>query len=198
MSEQDIIKGLREDSSECFRLLYDRWVSVLYHYVLSLIKSEAAAQDVVQDTFVKLWERRKSLDPAHSVKAYLFTISYHDVVSEFRRQARNPAMMDFVAWRNAAGSSDSADTRLNFDEFCDRLGKAKAKLTPRQREIFELRNEFDLKPREIEERLGLSNQTVRNQLATAVRIVRKELGDYAMFAAVILYIKYLLTYNNFL
>lgn len=187
MTEQDIIKGLREDSGECFRLLYDRWVSVLYHYVLSLVKSDAVAQDVVQNTFVKLWERRKTLDPTHSVKAYLFTISYHDVVSEFRRQARNPTMMDFVAWRNDASSSDHADARLSFDEFSERLGRAKAKLTPRQREIFELRNEFDLKPREIEDRLGLSNQTVRNQLAAAMRIVRKELGDYAMLLLVIIY-----------
>lgn len=184
MTEQDIIKGLKEDSSECFRLLYDRWVSVLYHYVLSLVKSEAVAQDVVQNTFVKIWERRKALDPRQSLKAYLFTISYHDVVREFRRQVRNPAVTSFMAYGR---SSENADARLNFDEFTKRLKRAKAKLTPRQREIFELKHEFDLKPRDIEKRLSLSSQTVRNQLAAAMRIVRKELGDYVVLIAFIIH-----------
>lgn len=183
MTEQDIIKGLKGGSYECFKLVYDRWAAALYHYVLSLVKSEATAQDIVQDTFVKLWERRMGVNPKCSIKAYLFTISYHNVVSEFRRQANNPVTADFMTYSNAI--SERTDARLNFDEFSLRLKRAKEKLTPRQREIFELKSEFDLKPRDIEVRLGLSNQTVRNQLAAAMRIIRKELGDYAMMLAVI-------------
>lgn len=181
MTEQDIIIGLRGGSHECFRLVYDKWAAALYHYVLSLVKSDVSAQDIVQDTFVKLWERHTDVNPECSIKAYLFTISYHNVVAEFRRQANNPAMADFMAYSYA--TAERTDARLSFDEFNQRLKLAKEKLTPRQREIFELKNEFDLKPREIEARLGLSNQTVRNQLATAMRIIRKELGDYAILLA---------------
>lgn len=185
MTEQDIIIGLRGGSHECFRLVYDKWAAALYHYVLSLVKSDVSAQDIVQDTFVKLWERHTDVNPDCSIKAYLFTISYHNVVSEFRRQANNPAMVDFISYSNA--TAERSDARLSFDEFSQRLNQAKEKLTARQREIFELKNEFDLKPREIEARLGLSNQTVRNQLAAAMRIIRKELSDYAVLLALIAY-----------
>ncbi|MBQ3827091.1 MAG: HTH domain-containing protein, partial [Prevotella sp.] len=52
------------------------------------------------------------------------------------------------------------------------------KLTPRQRELFELSKEQDLSNAEIEERLGISNQAVRNRIAAAVKIIREEMKDY--------------------
>ena len=55
------------------------------------------------------------------------------------------------------------------------MTRAKARLTPRQRELFEMRYERGLTPQQIEQMLGISNQTVRNQLAAAVKIMRKEL-----------------------
>lgn len=178
MTEKEILIGLRGGSYDCFKQLYEHWASALYLYVFRLVKSSALAQDIVQDSFVTIWERREMIDVEASFKSYLFTISYHRVLKEFRRQANNPNMTEFVAY--TARKEDGAENVLLYDEFVERLNRAKEKLTPRQREIFELRHEYDLKPRDIESRLGINSQTVRNQLAIATRIVRKELGSYAI------------------
>lgn len=180
MTEKEILIGLKNGSYDDFRLLYDRWVSALYHYVLKLVKSQALAQDIVQETFATIWERHEALSLESSFKSYLFTISYHRVIKELRRQVNNPQMSEFVAYTTQQVQED-AEQRLQYDEFVERLERAKEKLSPRQREIFELRHEYDLKPKEIEERLGISSQTVRNQLAVATKIVREELGAYAIF-----------------
>lgn len=180
MDEKKTLIGLKNGSYDCFRQLYEHWVSALYRYVFKLVKSKALAQDIVQDTFVGIWERHEAIDVDASFKSYLFTISYHRVLKELRRQINHPNMNEFVSYA-ARQDTTNADERLQYDEFVERLNIAKGKLSPRQRELFELRHEYDLKPREIEERLGLSGQTVRNQLAIATRIVRKELGVYTIF-----------------
>lgn len=180
MDDKELLIGLKNGSYDCFKQLYELWVSVLYTYVFRLVKSSAMAQDIVQDTFVGIWERHETIDVDASFKSYLFTISYHRVLKELRQQVNNPNMSDFIFYV-ARQDSEKADERLQYDEFVERLNAAKTKLSARQREIFELRHEYDLKPREIEIRLGLSGQTVRNQLAVATRIVRKELGIYAIF-----------------
>lgn len=183
MNERELILALRQGSYDSFRALYDRWVSALYKYVFGLVKSEAMTEDIVQNTFIKAWDNRANINPDYSFKAYLFTISYHDVVSEFRRQVRNPLMDEFFAYNYSSPSDKGADDVLQYDEFVARLNKAKEKLTARQREIFELRYEYDKKPREIEQMLNINTQTVRNTLASALKIVRKELKTYTLLLA---------------
>lgn len=182
--ERELITGLRQGSYDSFRALYDLWVSPLYSYVLHLVKSSTLTDDIVQNTFVKVWENRANINPDHSFKSYLFTISYHDVVSEFRRQTRNPRVGEFLAYNYSAPAGHSADDLLHFDEFTERLSKAKEKLSSRQKEIFELRYEYDKKPREIEQMLGINSQTVRNTLATALRVIRAELKSGSVLLAV--------------
>ena len=70
-----------------------------------------------------------------------------------------------------------------MEEFLDRLQQAKIKLTERQREVFEMSKEENLSHAEIEQRLGISNQAVRNYLASALRKIRSELKDYAPLLA---------------
>lgn len=181
--ERESIIGLQQGSYDSFRALYDLWFSPLYNYVLKLVKSESLADDIVQNTFVKVWENRANINPDYSFKSYLFTISYHEVVSEFRRQVKNPQMSEFLAYNYSSDSAQAADDLLHFDEFVDRLQKAKEKLSARQKEIFELRYEYDKKPREIEQMLGINSQTVRNTLAAALRIVRSELKMYTVLFA---------------
>ena len=122
----------------------------------------------------------KNLDAESSFKAYLFTIAYHLLLKELRRQLNNTSMEEFIEYNdNIRTSGDEAEKQIDFDQFCKALKQAKEKLTPRQREIFELNKEQNLSVAEIAEQLCIKEQVVRNQLSTALKIIRTELQQYS-------------------
>ena len=89
-------------------------------------------------------------------------------------------MEEFIEYNdNIRTSGDEAEKQIDFDQFCKELKQAKEKLTPRQREIFELNKEQNLSVAEIAEQLCIKEQVVRNQLSTALKIIRAELQQYS-------------------
>ena len=75
--EKALIEGLKSGSEPCYNRLYKLWVSRLYRFVYGYVKSESITDDIVQETFLRIWTHRAELNPELSFKSYLFTISYH-------------------------------------------------------------------------------------------------------------------------
>lgn len=178
--EQRLVNEIIDGSYKSYEALYNKWVSHLYRFVYSLTKSEEITQDIVQETFVKIWTNRANLDAGLSFKSYLFTISYHMVLREFRQRINHPQMEDYMEYcNNLSLSESSAEQQLDFETFLAELDKAKQKLSPRQRQIFEMNKEYNLAVAEIAEQLSLTDASVRNQLSAALKIIRSELSCHA-------------------
>ena len=120
----------------------------LYGFALLHTKSVVQAEDIVQETFLKLWNMRASLSVEGSFKSMLFTIAKHQV------------------------------EKIYYDDFVDKLALAKQKLTPAQRNIFEMSREEGMSNAEIAALSDLSEQTVKNHLSAALKILREELRKY--------------------
>lgn len=179
LEEKRLLKELTEGSELSFNTLYHLWASRLYHFAFSYLKSDNAAKDVVQETFVKIWTNRATIHPEASFKAYLFTISYHFLLKELRRQLNHPLMENYLDLKKDLVLADDIEAKYDFDIFLKELDAAKQKLTPRQREIFVLKHEDNLSIAEIASRLSITEQVVRNQLSTALKLLRRELSNYS-------------------
>lgn len=177
--EHTLVIGLKSGSEESYRALYDLWFSRLYQFVLRYVKSEPVTDDIVQETFLNIWIHRESINPCMSFKSYLFTIAYHFLIKELRRQLNTPLMKDYVAFCSELSTCDNETVeKLELKQFQDSLNRAKEKLSPRQRQIFELNKEGNATIAEIAASLSITEQVVRNQLSAALKIVRKELRQY--------------------
>jgi RNA polymerase sigma-70 factor (ECF subfamily) len=101
-----------------------------------------------------------------------------------RSLINSPVFVDYIDYMNeAAVSEDTTTSTLEFDEFRRKLEAAKKSLSDTQLKVFELSKEWALSHAEIAGRLNLSEQTVKNQLSIALKILRKKLSDSAgMFA----------------
>lgn len=77
IDERKLILSVKSGSEKAYRTLYEMWVSRLYQFVYQYVKSEETTDDVVQETFYRIWINREKLDVESSFKAYLFTIAYH-------------------------------------------------------------------------------------------------------------------------
>ena len=180
--EFTLVKEVKENSRESFNLLYNRWVSRLYSFIYHYVKSEEITDDILQETFMRIWLNREKLDTSRPFKSYLFTISYNCLLKELKHQLNNPLMDEYVAYQESLSTSaDEVNSKMEYDQFQLALNEAKLKLTPRQREIFELNKEYDLSVAEIAEQLHITEQVVRNQLSTSLRILRVELKRYYFF-----------------
>lgn len=176
-TEKHLLELLKNDSNKAYTCLYNKWAPLLHRFVFSLVKSRSMTEDIVQETFVKIWDNRRNIETDKSFKSYLFTITYHMVLKEFRYQVNHPQMEDYIALTNDIEFSESPDIhQLDFDYFISELDKAKLLLSPRQREIFELNKEENLSVKEIVEKLQITEQVVRNQLSASLKIIRQKLA----------------------
>ena len=150
------IEKLKRGSYEAFDTLYDMYADSLYGFALLHTKSSVQAEDIVQDTFLKLWNMRASLSVEGSFKSMLFTIAKNHVIDVFRQQINRPDFEDYI-------------------RFCE---DAKQKLTPAQRNIFEMSREEGMSNAEIAALSDISEQTVKNHLSAALKILREELRKY--------------------
>ncbi len=182
MDEERIyLERLRKGSYRAFTRLYEIYASRLYAFASRLTRSEALAQDVVQETFIKVWMRRASIDLEMSFGSFLFTMAKNQLLNEFRKQANGPLFLEDVVIDESEESEEaSIERKLSFDEFNHHLEVAKRKLTPRQRELFELNKEQGLSVAEIAAQTSISEQSIRNQISQALSVLRKELGKYAL------------------
>lgn len=175
----DIIKKLREGSYEAFDTLYNVYADSLYGFVLLHTKSVVQAEDIVQETFLKLWHMRSSLSVEGSFKSMLFTIAKNHVIDVFRQQINRADFEDYIAFCEDENLSDNTSVdKIYYNDFLEKLAIAKQKLTPAQRNIFELSREEGLTNAEIAHKAGLSEQTIKNHLSAALKVLRAELLKY--------------------
>jgi RNA polymerase sigma-70 factor (ECF subfamily) len=178
--EKHII-GLQNSSYKDFRVLYDTYAGNLHGFVFGLVKSESLTKDIVQETFIKVWINRKNIDAQQSFKSYLFKISQNLIIDNFRKQMSNPFFESYLNYNEKLSVENDIEQKIDFDLFAERLEIAKHKLTPRQREIFELNKEQGISVLEIAQRLNINEQTIYNQLSTAMRLLKKEIGTFGIF-----------------
>jgi RNA polymerase sigma-70 factor (ECF subfamily) len=178
-NESCFLKQLKEGSHEAYTVLYEFYLPDLYAFIYSLTHSKNFAEEVVQEAFVRLWENRKTIDLRTSFKSYLFTIARNYMLNEFRRQINHPVFETYSEYSNQLQLSENTiENQLDFSEFLKELDKAKQKLSLRQLEIFRLNKELGQSSHAIAQQLGITEKTVRNQLSTALNILRKEMKNF--------------------
>ena len=157
------IEKLKRGSYEAFDTLYDMYADSLYGFALLHTKSSVQAEDIVQETFLKLWNMRASLSVAGSFKSMLFTIAKNHVIDVFRQQINRPDFEDYIRFCEDEHLLDNTSVeKIYYDDFIDKLAIAKQKLTLAQ----------------IAALSDISEQTVKNHLSAALKILREELRKY--------------------
>jgi RNA polymerase sigma-70 factor (ECF subfamily) len=174
--EKHII-GLQNGLYKDFKSIYDTFSGKLSGFVFGLVKSESLTKDIVQETFMKIWINRKNIDIQQSFKSYLFKIAQNLIIDHFRKQMNDPVFENYLDYSDElSADTDKIEQKIDFDLFVKQLEIAKTKLTTKQKEIFELSKEQGMSVPEIAQLLNITEQTIYNQLSSALKILRKEIG----------------------
>ena len=160
-----------------FKSLFNAHYKGMYSYACVILKDEAEAEEIVQDVFVKLWEKRGGLQIETSLKAYLYRMVYNDCMNQVKH--RN-VVLKFQKEKTYAmkNERDNAEHRMAASQLNEKLSHALRELPEQCRTIFQLSRFEDLKYREIAVQLGISEKTVENQMGKALKILRMKLVDF--------------------
>src|SRR5690606_19309484 len=135
------------------------------------------AEEIVQNIFVRLWEKREILTFETSVKAYLYRCIHNDCLNYLKHKKIRAQHRDHVTFTMSRQTGNTSD-RLEHSELQDRLHHALNGLPEQCRTICQMSRFEELKYREIADQLGLSVKTVENQMGKALRILRLKLADF--------------------
>ena len=174
LTESDRIPALKKGSYEAFSIIYEYNVRSLYAFVISRVKDRQEAEDIVQETFIKLWNMRSRLDETKDIRSLLFAITRNRVVDTLRCQMSRAVTGDCFSYINAV-DKDAASAKIYYDDYIRMVDRVKGCLTKRELEIYEMSRECDMSIWEISPSLNIAQQTVKNILTSALRKIRGSL-----------------------
>jgi RNA polymerase sigma-70 factor (ECF subfamily) len=162
---------------DAFEVLFKAHFKALHSYASVMLYYDSHAEEIVQNMFVRLWERRDLLDVQTSVKAYLYKCVHNDCLNYIKHKKIKARYQDHAAFTMNDQAERTSD-KLVLGELQNRLQAAMNELPEQCRTIFQMSRFEELKYREIAEELGLSVKTVESQMGKALRILRVKLVDF--------------------
>lgn len=169
-NEQQLVLRLKEDNMQAFDELYWKYQKAVFQNVFKLTRDALIAEDIVQEVFITLWEKRHSLDDDRSVGGWLFVSSYNRAVNALKKKLRESLAIKKIA---ASDEEDATDPEPDFtDVQLAILEKAIIQLSPQKRKVFELCKLQGKSYEEAAKALGISRHTVKEYLSASVQFIK--------------------------
>lgn len=176
-SNKELIKLLKKGDMKAFDIIYRRYSRRLFGFVYRYVKQETDTEEIVQEVFVKIWKSRDKLNVYSSFESFLFTIAHNATVNLLKKRATEQKYIDHVKSLQHIQEAYEMTDEIQYKELKQKFQGLLDELSPRQREIFQLSREEGLSNKEIAERLGISVQTVKNHLVTALSFLKNKLDN---------------------
>ncbi|HWJ29731.1 MAG TPA: RNA polymerase sigma-70 factor [Flavisolibacter sp.] len=172
--EKELFISIAEGNEAAFRELFHLYMPQLYPMILKVTKVENAAEDILQETFLKLWISRDKLAEIENPRAWILRIAYFQAFTFLRKKAIHQKAVDRLSDKAQLDllRSDTEET-IAFSSLQTLVRQAVASLPGQPKKIYQLSREEGLKIPEIAEQLNLSEQTVKNTLSRSLKLIRE-------------------------
>ena len=172
-NEQELI--YYDESS--FERMFKAHYKALHAYASVILRDETVAEEIVQNMFLKLWEKRHQIGIQTSMKAYLYPCVYNDSLNHLKH-LKVRANYETYSGYAMKGETVHPAKDLAVKELERQLHDALNELPEQCRTIFQLSRFEEMKYREIADQLGLSIKTIEKQMGKALKALRLHLAEY--------------------
>lgn len=172
--EKSIIKRLKAGDLAAIDAIYHKYNKKLYSFTFSLLKDHNQSEDLIQDIFVTLWEKREQINPDLKFENYLLTICYNSARKFFRRMKIENKVKDYLLKNSPESISETANTVI-YNELMEIVDRAVEKLPPKRKVVFKLSRQENKQIKEIAESLSISPRTAESHLSKALKFIKQEL-----------------------
>ena len=183
-SDSTVINLIREGNGQAFEKIFRQYFKNLHAYAYTFMKDDEQAEEIVQNVFCRIWEKREQLKTDGSLKAYLYRSVHNESLNYLKHQKTRAAFQ--VHFNNSDDQTASeASEKIIVAELDGHIQKALNELPLQCRIIFQLSRFENLKYKQIADQLNLSVKTVENQMGKALKVLRLKLAE---FLPIVLYI----------
>ena len=166
----DFVKG----EHSAFEILFKAYYPDVCQYIIPVIRDRNVVEDIVQATFLNLWEKRALIPPEINFRSYLLRAAYNTALNYIKHQK---VIANYVAEKQMNIKKSFVTHQPDF-ELSNRIKEAVDDLPLPCRKVFRLSREEGLKYDEIASQLGISKKTVEARMGKALKLLRGRLKDY--------------------
>jgi RNA polymerase sigma-70 factor, ECF subfamily len=179
-----LARRLKDRDPHAVSVLYDRYGRLTYSVIFRMVRNSAAAEDLVQETFLRIWNRAQSFDPSRgALGPWIITVARNRAIDYLRslsgRMAAGSVELDLLERGNLFNGIE--DSALSIDR-SRRLKSAFEKLTPNQKTVIEMAYFEGLSQTEMSTRMNQPLGTVKTWVRNALKVLREELAEGAAIA----------------
>ena len=191
LDENLLLTELKSGSPTAFKYFYDKYHLQLYRKLLKMVQVDVIAEELLQDLFMKIWQKRELIDPNQSFKAYLYKIGEHIVCDHFRKLAReikverglNLNEIEFSEFNEEGPQTEAVQKIIN---------EAIETLPAQQKAVFKLCKIEGKSYEEVSKLLDISHATINTHISRASKrvkeyVIKNHNGTITMMSAYVLF-----------
>lgn len=169
-----LLQSLTKDSFPAFEKLYNLYSGKLYNFMMRISSgNQYMAEEVVQQTFIRLWETREKVNPNENFISYLCTIARNMAMNMYQHQTVEYVYTEYIL-KNSPDRDYQTEENTDLHFLNDYIDSLAEKLPPSRKKIFLLSKRQGYTNKEIAAMLGVSESTVATQLSLAVKFMREQ------------------------
>ncbi|MFD2286726.1 RNA polymerase sigma-70 factor [Pedobacter petrophilus] len=170
-NEKLILANIATGDQQAFGILFNFYRNKVYGYALAILQEETAAEEIVQDVFIKLWVKRQSLPIIENFGGFLRTIARNETLNALKKVALEQKKHQ-IANQNTTDIDSGTENEIQFRETKKLLETAIEKLPPQQKLIYNLCHIEGLKQKDVAQKLNISPLTVKTHLRDAIKSIK--------------------------
>jgi RNA polymerase sigma-70 factor (ECF subfamily) len=173
--------SLQKGEKPAFEEIYNDFFGVIYHLSLNYLHDEQVSEEIVQDSFMKLWEIHETLNDTFNIRNFLYTITKNNCLNYLRNQKiafKHQENIKYLEMQFNYEALEKLGNYIEFEELRERITRTINALPADLRETFLLSRFEELHYKEIAEKQSISIKTVEARITKVLRILRLELKDY--------------------
>lgn len=185
--EEALVREVLDGSHQAFTKLVNLYQKKVYHLAYSFFKDRDDAMEIVQETFMRLYEKIHKFEKAeagYAFRSWVYRIAYNLCIDYYRKFKKKKAddreLLEFL--ENQSGIHNPED-HIEKAQFRVALEKSVSELSNRQQKVFRLRHYSQLKHQEISEVMDISVGTVKTLYHRALKTLEKRLGRFGFEVA---------------
>lgn len=175
-TDGELIQSLKNSDEAAFTEIYHRYWKLMFAVAANKLNDLAVAEDLVQDVFADIWNRRHTIAVDGPLRAYLAVAMKYKVIDARLRRSRITAHASSAAEMQET-ADNSLEQKVHFDELRNKLARLVADLPEKARLVYQLSREEGFAHREIARHLQISEKNVEYHLYRAIKSLRIRLGQ---------------------
>ena len=171
----DLVRKLKKGDISSFDRLYQQYYKKVYLFARGILKSHEDAENIVQEVFIKIWEKHKELDENQSFESFVYTISYNTSISLIRKKLSEKSFLE--EWFRRLENEKQVVNEADYNDLQERTKTLIDQLPERRKQVYIMSREEGLTYAEISKKLGISVNTVENHMSASLKFLRQHLED---------------------